>query len=135
LVNAIRSELDMIKKTRVCQTRLELKKEMPKLNKQKELILFRIVQESLHNIIKHAEAKNILVSVNGTAGTMELNILDDGKGFDPKNYEYNRDRKTGLGLQNMRNRARLINADFTIDSKLNSGTLVKLVLQVENKTE
>jgi signal transduction histidine kinase len=132
LYKAIAHELEMIKKTEVYRTRLELKGENPKLDEQKELILFRIVQESLHNIIKHANAKNIDVKLNHTDEKLELSIADDGSGFETGIAESSA-ADAGMGLRNMQNRAKLINADFNIRSIKNSGTTVSLSLTLNNK--
>jgi len=122
----------MIKKTELCKTRLESKGENPKLDGQKELILFRIVQESLHNIIKHANAKNIDVKLNHNDEMLKLCIADDGTGFETDIVE-GRAADAGMGLRNMQNRAKLINADFNIRSIKNSGTTVSLTLPLNNK--
>src|ERR1043165_9187214 len=82
LVKAIGHELELIHKTELCSTHLDVQGELPKLDEKKELILFRIVQESLHNIIKHASAKNINVTIKNSVDLFELILTDDGKGFD-----------------------------------------------------
>jgi signal transduction histidine kinase len=84
------------------------------------------VQESLHNIIKHAGASSILVTVKNADGTMELCISDNGKGFDPASVEEM--KGAGMGLRNMPNRARLINAGFSLESKPGKGTEIRLTL-------
>jgi two-component system, NarL family, sensor kinase len=128
LINAIAYELDMIGKTDSHKTEFKINGNSRRLESQKELILFRIVQEALHNIIKHAGAKIIKVEANYAEQQLELKIGDNGKGFDlsPLNQEGN--NGFGLGIRNMHNRAKLIGADFTINSTLNVGTVVKIVL-------
>lgn len=129
LKNAIGYELDMINKTEIYQTHLQVDGEIPKMDDQKELILFRIVQESLHNIIKHGkEARNINVVIRVVKDLLEIEIIDDGKGFDTEKPLKSEDEHGGMGLRNMKNRARLINAELNITSKINEGTRVKLVL-------
>ena len=128
LINAIAYELDMIGKTDSHKTEFKINGNSRRLESQKELILFRIVQEALHNIIKHAGAKIIKVEANYAEQQLALKIGDNGKGFDlsPLNQEGN--NGFGLGIRNMHNRAKLIGADFTISSTLNEGTVVKIVL-------
>jgi len=128
LSKAIGNELDMINKSGVCQTQFDVAGDSPKMDPQQELIVFRIVQESLHNIIKHAAAKNIKVSIHYTNPALELNIEDDGKGFDISSVQKNNDSKMGMGIRNMQNRARLIQAEFTLTSIENKGTRVKMIL-------
>jgi signal transduction histidine kinase len=132
LISAIGNELDMIGKTDSHKTEFKIEGSSRKLESQKELILFRIVQEALHNIIKHAAAKNVKVLAVYSPEELELQIQDDGKGFDltPLNEEAN--TGFGLGIRNMHNRAKLIGADFTMSSSTGTGTIVKIVLPFEN---
>lgn len=133
LPKAIGYELDMIRRSEVCHTSLAIHGNIVRLNEQKELILFRIVQESLHNIIKHAEAKNIDVSIIYSDLTLQLSIIDDGKGFEISDAD-KKDSDLGMGLHNMQNRAKLIGAEFMVSSRKNTGTQVRLVLPLNNKT-
>jgi|CXWL01.1.fsa_nt_gi signal transduction histidine kinase len=132
LVRAIESELEMIKKTDFLKTEFEHTGLRRKLEPQKELILFRIVQEALHNIIKHAGAQTVKVSAAYTDKELELQIMDDGKGFDLSPLNQEGETSFGLGLRNMQNRAKLIGADFSISSNTGSGTMVKIVLPFAN---
>ena len=84
--------------------------------------IYRIVQESLHNIAKHAGATHALVSLGAAAGWIELTVTDDGVGF-----ETDGDRDSlGIGLAGMHERAALMQAEFSIRSKPGSGTSVSL---------
>jgi two-component system, NarL family, sensor kinase len=132
LVRAIENELEMIKKTDFLKTEFENTGLRKKLEPQKELILFRIVQEALHNIIKHAVAKTVKVSVAYTEKELELQIEDDGHGFDLSPLNQEGETGFGLGLRNMQNRAKLIGAEFSMSSNTGEGTLVKIVLPFAN---
>ena len=101
--------------------------------KQKELILFRIVQETFNNILKHASAKNINVYINYGSSGFTLIIKDDGKGVDLQPLNDGENNKFGLGIRNMHNRAKLIGADFNMSSIIGEGTEVKIVL-LNNRT-
>jgi two-component system, NarL family, sensor kinase len=135
LVRAVENELEMIKKTDFLKTEFENTGLRRKLEPQKELILFRIVQEALHNIIKHAGAKMIKVSVAYSDKELELQIVDDGHGFDLSPLNKEEETGFGLGLRNMQNRAKLIGADFSISSNTGTGTVVKIVLPFENNKQ
>ena len=89
------------------------------------MVLFRIVQESLNNTIKHSKAKNIKVSINYLQQHLKMQVNDDGAGFDADLLEAS---KTGIGLHNMKNRAALIGAFFSIQSAPNKGTTVFIEL-------
>lgn len=132
LVRAVEYELDMIKKTGVHKTSFNVEGKIKKLEPQTELILFRIVQETLHNIIKHAEASSIWISARYTENDLGLEIKDNGKGFHPT-AESDQDTDSGLGIRNMHNRAWLIGAKFNLNSIKNEGTSVTIVLPFVSK--
>ncbi|WMJ72274.1 histidine kinase [Cytophagaceae bacterium ABcell3] len=92
--------------------------------------LYRIAQEALNNSIKYAEAKNAeLEVVNGSDFVMMI-IKDDGKGFDMKEYADNK-AKISNGIKNMKERARLMNGSFYIQSEINKGTVVKVEVPLQ----
>lgn len=121
---SIAFELELIEKTGSYKTILEVSGEQVSPDKQKELILFRIIQECLHNTIKHAQATEITVSITHTPTQIAISISDNGKGFSIQ------DSVKGLGLRNMENRSKLIGADFNIDSVPGNGTQVKINLPI-----
>jgi len=86
------------------------------------LPLYRIVQEGLRNISKHACAEHISVSLKGLDRDVLLSIRDDGIGFDLAGVE----EEPGLGLLSMRERARLIHGELTIQSRPDQGTVITL---------
>jgi len=96
----------------------------------KDIILFRIIQEALTNVIKHAQAKNIEVSLQYKQGKVYLKIKDDGKGFNPK--EYGRSAKS-LGLSVMRERAKLVGGIIQLKSSPGAGTHIQLSVPVKEK--
>ena len=81
-----------------------------------KLQIFRIVQEVINNIIKHAAAKTIRVQLRSTAHGIALQIQDDGVGFDTEQY------KKGLGLKNIVLRSQMLKGDFRFKSTPNKGT-------------
>jgi len=85
--------------------------------------LFRIVQESLRNIAKHAKVKEARVSLLGGDGDITLVVEDSGAGFDVAQTT----RKRGLGLASMHERVRLIRGDFSVESEPGKGTIIKVV--------
>jgi two-component system, NarL family, sensor kinase len=135
LVRSIEYELELLKKTGTIETALNIQGKIVKLERQKELILFRIVQEAIHNIMKHAEAKTIEVAIQFMNETISIFVKDDGRGFDvsPLNDEGN--RVFGLGLRNMHNRATLIGAKFSVTSILQQGTEVYISLPINGDTD
>ena len=134
LQRAIEYELEMIKKTGTIETSMIVEGSMFRLEKQKELILFRIVQETFNNILKHAGAKTINVNINyGDAFT--LVIKDDGKGVNLDPLNEGKNNNFGLGIRNMHSRAKLIGAEFNMNSGIGKGTEVEIVLLNDRKNE
>lgn len=131
LIRSIEYELEMISKTGVIKTNLQVEGQQRKLDKQKELILFRIVQESLNNIIKHAGADKLSVTANYQLQELLIIINDNGKGVDLTPLNENAVAGFGLGIRNMDNRAKLIGAEFSMTSTIGSGTTVNIKLPVE----
>ena len=89
--------------------------------------LYRIIQESLQNINKYAEANSIKVEIKKRDGDLFLTITDDGKGFDV------RKSKKGIGLQNIQSRTTECNGTVDIQSKKGNGTIITIAVPFENK--
>jgi PAS domain S-box-containing protein len=85
------------------------------LNENQKLALFRIVQEALNNIVKHADATETIIELLIKDHIINLIIKDNGKGFDPKAV------KNGAGLNNIRNRVYLLNGTLTLDTQPGKG--------------
>lgn len=132
LQRAIEYELEMIQKTGTMRTGLEVEGAMVRFDKQKELVLFRILQETFNNIIKHAEATALEVAVYYRPYEMELIITDNGKGVDLTPLNEGNNSSFGLGIRNMHSRAKLIGAEFSMSSIVQKGTTVKIILPIEN---
>ncbi|HEX7905981.1 MAG TPA: sensor histidine kinase [Chitinophagaceae bacterium] len=131
LQRSIEYELEMIRKTGTMKTTLQVEGQIKRLDKQKELILFRIVQESLNNIIKHAGADELTVELTYLPHQLYLSIKDNGKGVDLTPLNENTSTGIGLGIRNMHNRAKLIGGDFKMSSTLGVGTQVTIELSNE----
>jgi signal transduction histidine kinase len=90
----------------------------------KQIILFRIIQEALQNAIKHASPKNISICITEDNTAITTIIKDDGTGF-----EATEDMK-GMGLMNMKQRTQLLNGSISWQSSPNEGTVINIVLPV-----
>jgi PAS domain S-box-containing protein len=86
-----------------------------------EEVLYRISQEALHNIVKHAAARQVTLTIDRTAKGLRLQIVDDGKGFDAGSVPDGH-----LGLAGMRSRAEKVGASFEVTSKLGGGTTIEV---------
>jgi len=97
-----------------------------RLDSIKEINLYRIVQEALMNIEKHAKARNVSVKMVASYPKLIIRIEDDGVGFDVKKELSEASRKKKLGLISMQERAKLIGRDIKISSDKGKGTKLKL---------
>lgn len=90
-----------------------------------KLTIFRIIQESCNNALKHAEAENIKVTIKKEKSLLCIEISDDGKGFDLKKLEnMKREDNSGFGLSMMKERVYLLSGTINIKSEIGKGTSV-----------
>jgi PAS domain S-box-containing protein len=104
------------------------------LDENVSLNLFRTVQESLRNVVKHSHARQVKVELTCQSGVVQLRVSDDGVGFNPEDAKTNR----GLGLVSMRERLRSVGGEFSIWSRPSLGTQVQGTVPattLENKPE
>ena len=92
------------------------------LKQELHLGVYRILQEQLNNILKHAEASEVFVLVEQKDGSLELSVTDNGKGFAVQG------RRAGIGLLNMQTRAESLNGTFQLESQPGRGCKVAVVL-------
>lgn len=92
-----------------------------------EVALFRLVQESVQNAIKHAEAHEIKVKLEMTRNSISVVVKDDGKGFD-----MNKDKPESFGILGMKERVELLQGQLSIDSKIGRGTIVIIQVPLES---
>lgn len=129
---AVKRELDTIRRSGAYATQFDIEGRPVRFDSQKELILFRIVQELLNNIIKHAGAKTITVTLAYDTEVLQVAIHDDGRGFD---FDSLGAEPGGLGLKSMHHRASLIGAEFHLTSHIGSGTAATVRLPLKKITE
>ena len=96
-----------------------------RINSERQLMAFRIIQELLNNIIRHAEASRVIAGIRYLEKSVLITVSDNGRGFDVARAL--QDPK-GLGIANFFNRARMIAGDFRLDSAPGSGTNATLEL-------
>ena len=88
--------------------------------KEISLCLFRVLQETLQNAVKHSGVRHFKVELSGAEGEIQLTVSDLGVGFDPQDPMY----RCGLGLISMRERMQLVNGEISITSQPGSGTTI-----------
>ena len=112
---------------------IEIKKisDYPIFNSLNKLIVYRIVQESLNNIIKHSGAKNVVIRMDVRKDSINGSVSDDGKGFDADSFMEAKDKS--FGLSSMKERAEIAHGSITIKSVVGKGT--KIMFSIPNEEE
>lgn len=126
LEDAVRHEINWIEKSGKYEITYLTEGEKPaENNPDKDLILFRIQQEVLNNIIKHSQATQINIKLEYKPGAIELQIIDNGTGFDPYKLP---DEQKGMGLLNIRKRAEIVGGEVFIQSQPGEGTRIDIMI-------
>lgn len=127
IITALKDLLDNFKATGEVRIQFEYNNEFINLDMLQKRALFRIVQEQLNNVLKHAAASQVSVVLNLEQGDIHLTITDNGKGFDPLQ------QRAGLGLNNMEARVKAFAGKIAIHSSPGNGCTVKAVLPFADK--
>lgn len=122
LLKALELEIDKIQKLNIFTIDYDVTGSGIYMQTQKELVIFRIVQEVLNNCIKHAQATHINILLNYHSSFVEIKISDNGKGFMPDSGEEQKSK--GTGLMNIVKRAAYINGSCNVYSLPGQGTSV-----------
>lgn len=118
LLDSLEIEIDRYNRLKVIEASLKIINEPFTLSNEKEIILFRILQEFCNNSLKYSKAKNLDITVTFEKENLLIFAQDNGIGFnvdDSKNF-------TGIGLLNMKSRGKLIGAEIDLKSDHNKGT-------------
>jgi signal transduction histidine kinase len=103
---------------------LSVADKLPSLSPDVEQCIYRVAQEAVTNVAKHAKAKTLTVNLESTGEKVTLTVHDDGVGFDVEK----KDKANDYGLEGMQERAQLVGGELTVSSKPGEGTTVKLVV-------
>jgi len=122
------SEAERLNKSGIIQIDVEVEGQERKMQEDKKLIMFRIIQESIQNIIKHAKASETIIRFSYNTDEVETVISDNGQGFDIVEAT---NRSTGLGLSNIRTRAMLAGGRSKIESRPETGTTIIINMPYE----
>lgn len=122
------SEAERLNKSGIIHIDVEVEGQERKLQEDKKLILFRIIQESIQNIIKHAKASETTIRFRYNTDEVETIIKDNGQGFDIAEAT---NRSTGLGLSNIKTRATLTGGRCKIESGPETGTTIIINMPYE----
>jgi len=134
LPDAIEQQLQILEKTGQYKTTFNVTGETYKNDQQCELVVFRIVQELLNNIVKHAEANTVKITMDYYTDKLAITVQDNGKGFDIPAMQ-SAENNNGLGLRNMLSRMTLITGYITISSKPAEGTTAIIELPKQTNAQ
>lgn len=113
---------------------LQLEAQEADIGRALKLITFRIVQEALNNVAKHAGADTVVIHLSRADDKIELDIVDHGVGFDPGEIATKRSRRTGgAGLLSMRERAEYSGGAFSVTSIKGSGTRIHITWPINHE--
>lgn len=121
--NAVERELKLIDQLGEIECELKGHFEASNLGPDREIILYRCIQEAISNALKHAEAKKIWVSADHTDGKLIVVIFDDGIGF-----KLSESVDKGVGMASMKKRIELIGGEIQIKSKPTDGTMIEITI-------
>jgi PAS domain S-box-containing protein len=128
LIESVRDLCENFNNTRTFKVKFEHRNIREKqLADNQKLMLFRIIQEQTNNIVKHAKAKNVIISLRASKGSINLEITDDGQGFNLKKT------KKSVGLTNIINRAELFNGKVDIITAPKKGCTIKVSIPLATK--
>jgi signal transduction histidine kinase len=102
-------------------------------NLQERTFIYRIIQESLNNIQKHAKAHKASIIIEKTESHIKIQIADDGIGFNNKGHKVPNEYKSGLGLTAMEERARMLGGRLQVYSIKGTGTQIEVKIPIDGK--
>lgn len=128
LIDSLKLEVDRYNRLNFVEAELIISEESYNLSNEKEIILFRILQEFCNNTLKYSKAEKLKIELNYNANVLNINAEDNGVGFDINDIS----KQNGIGLINIKSRGKLIGAKIELTSSKNKGT--KLYISCPNKT-
>ncbi len=128
LIDAIEKELTFVSSIYNLQCTFTHSDQIPGLSGEQDLLLFRIVQEAITNIYKHAAATTVKIHIGYAGGILTLHIADNGRGLDLDHY-----RDKGFGLQHIQERIKLLKGKLEINTKPGEGTVLVLTSKLNHE--
>ena len=98
--------------------------DLPTLSAPLDIVCYRIIQEALTNVIRHADAKNLWIELRVESATLHVIVKDDGKGYDPEAAQERALRGYSMGVLDMEERARLSGGRMRVETKPGAGTTI-----------
>lgn len=133
LAAAIRSYAKEFSANTGVKVDIQLMSMATRLPPEMETVLYRVVQEALTNVARHAEAENCRVTLRRKDDVIQGIIEDDGMGFDPQDAMLSEEKGRGLGLHGMKERIDLIGGSLEFESRVNEGSTIFLEVPLQSE--
>lgn len=124
LVDSVKALVETVEASSRLRIRFQHENYTTPIPKDQKLALYRILQEQLNNVVKHAAATEVIIQLSQHGGTTVLTIKDDGKGFTPD------DNQEGIGFTNMLSRAKVFNGEMKVQSSPGKGCMVYVSIPI-----
>ena len=135
LVPALRAHAERVLKDSDIPFTLEAGELKDRLPGETEITLFRIIQEALNNIVRHAQASRVRISLAVVDGVLEGEVVDDGRGFEPESVPVDGSGPRGLGLLGMQERSSLCGGTLAILSRPGAGTRIRIRIPLSEEND
>ena len=129
LIRSLEIEVERFNRLKYLKASFEVNGKIICISAAHEILIFRIYQEFLANVMKHSKAKNLSVTLNFNANDLEIIAEDNGVGFDTSQ------KTESSGLQTIKGRATLLNAKYSLTSIIDNGTKLVLLYTFSNETK
>jgi len=126
LSGAIRTLVDQWQQSHGIECRLSITEPLPDLSDEQQTHIYRLLQEALHNVVQHADAERVEITLAANDNSLTVGVTDNGKGIE----EYSQ----GLGLRSMKERAHILAARLQINSEPGAGVSVILTMPLKSQT-
>lgn len=120
-VNVLQDDIEYLRRSGKLNCKLQIEGQINDSYPEKDLLIYRVAQEVINNIVKHSGAKNVDIAISYIDSSFHMEIKDDGSGFDPKIST-----GRGIGLANMLDRSKLLNGSLQVVSQPGKGCAVSL---------
>ena len=131
LLQGIEEEVNRIRALDRFEVQYEVTGFTAYLDPQKELVIYRIIQEGFQNILKYAEAGRTQLLIHFHPESIRISLADDGRGFDPQHTR----RSRSTGLANMENRIRFLNGHLELHSAPGKGTRIQFTIPYQQNVQ
>jgi signal transduction histidine kinase len=132
LIDAIELFTAEIEKRTGTSCRIDVSGNLPNIPADIQIALFRIIQEAVNNIRRHAKANKIEVAIKFSDDSIEIAIKDNGIGFEMPDFIGDSASRGKLGVVGMNERAHLIGGNFNVDSQVGKGTIISVRVPISN---